>query len=125
MPVALSGPQEIWFSGLGAALISGVFAVVVARLTVVWTMRKSADAARHDRSRVAAGHIVRAVVDVAGKLGRAGVGMPANLDAWLTAVAIEGPEIDSPEVMRRLQVISDEITKFNEWSRALNGGKLD
>ena len=96
--------REVFFNGIGSAFIGGLFAVLVASLTVRWTKRADREAARLEVSRQAAVKLTEALLTLSPSLKD-----PNNapdLTDWNAAVALHLPVVVDLRLAQRVTDLS-------------------
>jgi hypothetical protein len=114
--------QTVWhdfvFSSFGSAAIAGLFAVLVARLTVQWTTAKTGQAAQHQRSQQAAEELTRAFAAFS-KEATAAPAAAVDQNPFLFAVALQMPLVDDIQLASRVNEVSNLMTDFADWKASL------
>lgn len=116
--------QDVWLAGLGAALLGGIAAAFVARLTVWWTQQGDKRAAQLAESRRAAEAITRAAAATFGAIGQAGqVGhddwpkTEEAVEAWHREWLTQSPVLADESLAGRVQEMSADWTEYVMWLR--------
>lgn len=108
--------QAVFFNGVGAAFISGIFAVAIARLTVRWTRTKDAKARTQERSREAAQAVTAALMVATPKVKLLPPGESPDLTELQRVLGIELAVITDPELVQRVSSLWKamvELAVFN------------
>jgi hypothetical protein len=106
----------VLFDGVGAAFTGGIFAVVIARLTVRWTRDKDAKTRDQQRSREASQAITAALIVAAPKVKLLPPGKSPDLRELQRVLGIELAVITDPELVERVSSLWNamvELSIFN------------
>jgi hypothetical protein len=109
--------EDIWLVGLGSALVGGIAAGVVARLTVYWTQRGDRRRAALVASWDAAGALTRSANSTFNTLGQARFASDVDIGPWLSEVLVQLPMLTDTEAARRVNILNEDFTNYAFWLR--------
>jgi hypothetical protein len=113
--------RDTFFNGVGPAVVSAASAVLVAWLTVRWTMEGTREAARPathtERSHASAKALAVSLGDAWSRIAKAPPGNLLDLGQWFLDVSLYSPDLSDLEVMERVDQVSAELSAFDAWMR--------
>jgi hypothetical protein len=108
--------RTVFVDGLGPAAVAGLFSVVVARLTVSWTLARQRDQIRLEQSESAAAALAACLVDLSQRLLLTKPGIEPDYHDWWRQSTLLAHHLQCVPLRGRILFLNAKLRDYTVWN---------